>query len=139
MKKLFAVLACLSLTACSTMTDMVSGNNTVRVNLTGAQEVPPVSAAGSGNGSFTIAQDGAVTGSVTTTGVPGMMAHIHQGAPGQNGPIIIPLTKNGDTYSAPAGARLNNAQLQAFKDGNLYVNVHTPQNKGGEVRAQLQP
>jgi hypothetical protein len=139
MKKLFAVLACLSLTACSTMTDMVSGNDTVRVNLTGAQEVPPVSASGSGNGSFTVAQDGAVTGSVTTTGVPGMMAHIHQGARGQNGPIIIPLTKNGDTYSAPAGARLNDAQMQAFKDGNLYVNVHTPQNKGGEVRAQLQP
>jgi hypothetical protein len=29
--------------------------------------------------------------------------------------------------------------MQAFKAGNLYVNVHTAQNKGGEVRAQLQP
>ena len=35
------------------------------------------------------------------------MAHIHQGAKGQNGPVIVPLTKNGDTYSVPAGAKLN--------------------------------
>ena len=33
----------------------------------------------------------------------------------------------------------NDAQMRAFKAGNLYVNVHTARNKGGEVRAQLQP
>jgi hypothetical protein len=53
--------------------------------------------------------------------------------------VIIPLVKTADTYVAPAGARLTDAQLQAFKAGNLYVNVHTARNKGGEVRAQLQP
>jgi hypothetical protein len=80
-----------------------------------------------------------VSGSVTTTGVEGTMAHIHQAAKGQNGPIIIPLTKSGDTYTVPAGAKLNDAQMKAFKEGNLYVNVHTARNKGGEVRGQLQP
>jgi hypothetical protein len=29
--------------------------------------------------------------------------------------------------------------MQAFKSGNLYVNVHSAANKGGEVRGQLQP
>jgi hypothetical protein len=29
--------------------------------------------------------------------------------------------------------------MQAFKAGNLYVNVHTAKNKGGEVRSQLTP
>jgi hypothetical protein len=101
--------------------------------------VPPISVPGSGSGSFTIGADGTVTGSVTTTGVQGAAAHIHQGARGQNGPVIIPLVKTADTYVAPAGARLTDAQLQAFKAGNLYVNVHTARNKGGEVRAQLQP
>jgi hypothetical protein len=28
--------------------------------------------------------------------------------------------------------------MDALKAGNLYVNVHTNQHKGGEVRAQLQ-
>jgi hypothetical protein len=138
-KTLIGALAVLSLAACSGMGGMGSGGKTVRVNLTGAQEVPPVSTQASGDGSFTIGQDGSVSGSVTTKGVQGMMAHIHQGAKGQNGPVIIPLTKNGDTYTAPAGAKLNEAQMSAFKAGNLYVNVHSPQNKGGEVRDQLQP
>jgi hypothetical protein len=80
-----------------------------------------------------------VEGSVTTTGVEGTMAHIHQGAKGTNGPVVIPLTKSGDTYTVPAGTKLNDAQMQAFKAGNLYVNVHTAKNKGGEVRAQLTP
>ena len=117
---------------------MMSGS-TVNLSLSGTQEVPAISVPGSGSGSFTIGADGSVTGSVTTTGVQGTMAHIHMAARGTNGPVIVPLTKNGDTYTAPAGAKLNDAQMQAFKAGNLYVNVHTDRNKGGEVRAQLQP
>lgn len=136
MKKLFLFLASLSLAACA---GTMSGASTVTVNLSGAEEVPPVSVSGSGSGSFTIDAQGAVSGSVTTTGVDGKVAHIHMGARGKNGPVIIPLTKSGDTYSAPAGAKLNEAQLQAFKAGNLYVNVHTPAHKSGEVRGQLQP
>lgn len=134
MKKLLVFIASLSLVACAGMM-----GSTVNLNLSGAQEVPPVSVPGSGSGSFTIGEDGSVTGSVTTTGVEGLVAHIHNGARGTNGPVIIPLTKSGDTYTAPAGAKLSDAQMQAFKAGNLYVNVHTARNKGGEVRAQLQP
>ena len=136
MKRLLVVLATLTLAACA---GMMSDGNQVRVSLSGAEEVPPVRTSGSGSGSFTIGADGSVKGSVTTQGVPGTAAHIHQGARGQNGPVIVPLTKSGDTYTAPAGAKLNDAQMQAFKAGNLYVNVHTAQNKGGEVRGQLQP
>ena len=135
MKSLLAILASLTLAACA---GTMSGSS-VNLSLSGAQEVPPVSVPGSGSGSFTIGADGSVTGSVTTTGVQGTMAHIHIGARGTNGPVIVPLTKAGDTYTAPAGAKLNDAQMQAFKAGNLYVNVHTDRNKGGEVRAQLQP
>lgn len=136
MKKLLVLLTSLALVACA---GMMSGGSTVNLSLSGSQEVPPISVPGSGSGSFTIGADGSVTGSVTTTGVEGMVAHIHIGARGTNGPVIIPLTKSGNTYAAPAGAKLTDAQMQAFKAGNLYVNVHTNRNKGGEVRAQLQP
>ena len=30
-------------------------------------------------------------------------------------------------------------QLAAYKAGELYVNVHSPTHKGGEIRAQLKP
>jgi hypothetical protein len=128
-------MAMILLTGCASM----SGNRS-NVMLTGSQEVPPVSTAASGSGTIKVASDKSVSGSVTTSGLPGTAAHIHQGAAGQNGPVIIPLTKTGDsTWSVPAGARLTDAQYDAYKAGNLYVNVHSDANKGGEVRAQLQP
>ena len=130
------MLASLSLAACA---GMMSQGETVKVSLSGTEEVPTAATAGTGSGSFTVAPDGSIKGSVTTTGVQGTMAHIHQGARGANGPVIVPLIKNGDTYSAPPAAKLNEAQMQAFKAGNLYVNVHSDRYKGGEVRGQLRP
>jgi hypothetical protein len=133
--------AALALASCATyennMPSWMPGSNAKGVKLTGAEEVPPVSTSATGSGSIRVAEDGSVSGSVTTTGVAGTMAHIHQGAPGQNGPVIVPLTKNGDTYSVPAGAKLNSAQMDALKAGNLYLNVHSAEHKGGEIRAQL--
>jgi CHRD domain len=38
-----------------------------------------------------------------------------------------------------AGAKLNDDQMKAFKAGELYVNVHSDANKGGEIRGQLKP
>jgi hypothetical protein len=136
-KKAVFAIAVLGLAACGHMG--MGGGTTSRVHLTGAEEVPPVSTSAMGDGSFTVASDGSVKGSVTTTGVQGMAAHIHQGAKGQNGPVVVPLTKSGDTYTAPDSTKLNEAQMSAFKAGNLYVNVHSAANKGGEIRAQLQP
>jgi len=113
---------------------------TVQISLTGAQEVPPVSTAGSGNGSITVGADQSVSGSVTTMGVEGTMAHIHLAAPGANGPVLVPMAKTADgVWSVPAGAKLTAAQFQSFKDGNLYVNVHSAANRGGEIRGQLKP
>jgi hypothetical protein len=111
----------------------------VKVVLKGDEEVPAVKTAAAGNGFFAIANDNTVAGSLTTTGIAGTAAHIHEGAPGKNGPVIIPLTKAGDTYSVPAGTKLSDPQLAAFKAGNLYVNVHSAANPGGELRAQLKP
>jgi len=109
----------------------------VKVMLTGANEVPPVTTSASGAGAISIADDGTVSGSVTTKGVQGTAAHIHMAAAGSNGPVIVPFTKEGDTYKAPAGAKLNADQLKAFKSGNLYVNVHSAANPNGEIRGQL--
>ena len=137
--KLGLGIAVLSLAACSSMPSWVPFTGATSVKLSGAEEVPPVSTSGSGKGSFRIAGDGSVSGSISTTGVQGAAAHIHMGAKGQNGPVIVPLTKNGDSYSVPEGKKLTEAQMNAFKAGGLYVNVHSPSHKGGEVRAQLQP
>jgi len=137
-----AVVMTIAVAGCADMREKMPnwmpGSGALNVKLSGEQEVPPVSTAGTGSGSFRVAEDGSVSGNVTTKNVPGNAAHIHLGARGKNGPVIVPLTKNGDTYSVPDGRKLTSAQLQSFKAGNLYVNVHSNQHKGGEVRAQLQ-
>ena len=134
-------LAALALASCATYSDnmpsWMPGSSAISVTLSPAEEVPPAASSGSGSGSIRVAEDGSVSGSVSTTGVQGTMAHIHQGAKGMNGPVIVPLTKSGDTYTVPANAKLNASQMQALKAGNLYVNVHSDKYKGGEVRGQL--
>jgi hypothetical protein len=39
----------------------------------------------------------------------------------------------------PEGSKLTDEQYAAFKAGNLYVNVHSAEHKGGEIRTQLKP
>jgi CHRD domain len=110
------------------------------LKLSGANEVPPVTTAASGTGTITVAADGSVSGSVKVTGVAATMAHIHVGAAGKNGPVLIPLTQTAPgEWSVPAGAMLNAEQMKSYKAGELYVNVHSEANKGGEVRAQITP
>ena len=112
----------------------------MQVVLSGAQEVPPVSTQASANGTISVGADLAISGSVSTTGVEGTMAHIHKAPAGQNGPVVVPMVKTADNiWSIPAGAKLTEAQFQDLKDGNLYINVHSAAHKGGEVRGQLKP
>lgn len=112
----------------------------VKVSLTGDEEVPPVTTTAKGDGTITVGEDKSVTGSVTTTGVEGVAAHIHLAEKGKNGPPVITLVKSGDNkWTTPPGAKLTDEQYQSFKAGHLYVNVHSAKNKGGEIRAQLKP
>jgi len=112
----------------------------VKLKLTGAEETPPVATAASGTGTITIGADQSVSGTLKTTGIEGTVAHIHVGAPGLAGPVIITLTKGADgVWSVPAGSKLTDEQYASFKAGNLYVNVHSTEHKPGEIRAQLKP
>ena len=116
---------------------MMAGGGTQRVTLSGANEVPSINTSASGTGEVTVKADGSVSASIKVTGMAATAGHIHQGAAGANGPVIVPFTKDGDTFTAAPNAKFSEAQLAAFKAGNTYVNVHTAANPGGEIRAQL--
>jgi hypothetical protein len=112
----------------------------IALKLSGDQEVPAVTSSATGTGTLVIKNDKTVSGSIKTTGIEGTVAHIHLGEPGKNGPPIITLTKTAEnTWSVPEGAKLTDDQYQSFKAGNLYVNVHSAEHKGGEIRTQLKP
>ncbi len=108
--------------------------------LTGAQEVPPVVTEAKGSGSIVIGADKSVRGSIKTSGIAGIAAHIHLGEVGQNGPPVITLTKASDgEWAVPPGATLTDEQYAAYQAGRLYVNVHSDAHRPGEIRTQLKP
>lgn len=108
------------------------------VTLTGDQEVPPVATSADGWGIVRLnTATGQVDAFVRTFGAPtATAAHIHNGAAGVNGPVVIPLSAGGPGEWTGSGT-LTPAQVAALTSGNNYVNVHTPANPGGEIRGQI--
>jgi hypothetical protein len=139
-----AFAALIGVSACGMLHDRDEGrgerarNASQNVTLSGANEVPPVSTSASGTGWVMVNPDRSVSAKITVTGMSATAAHIHQGAAGTNGGVIVPFAKQGDdTFVAPPGASLTAEQYEAFKAGKTYVNVHSAKSPSGEIRAQL--
>lgn len=129
----------------------VFANHEFAANLTGQQEVPPVNTQATGQ-AIVVPLNQSVTYYVNVTGIQGVtQGHIHSGAQGENGPIVVTLFKydspqNGVTESdnitatnleGPMQGKTIPDLISAMKNGSTYVNVHTVQNPNGEVRGQL--
>ena len=107
--------------------------------LSGVNEVSPVATIGSGTATATLfTSTRALTGSIQLTNLTATAAHIHQGASGANGSVIVTLTdQGGGKWAVPAGTVLTEAQAAAFTTNGLYFNVHTAANTSGEIRGQI--
>jgi len=132
--RLAAVLAValLAIAGCS-----MFGTTAGKVALSGANEVPPNRSDATGTSAIVIGADKSVGGSVWVSGMMPTAAHVHLAAAGKNGPVIVPLTKSGDSWVPAATAKLTDAQYASYLAGDLYVNVHSSTFPGGEVRGQL--
>lgn len=109
-----------------------------KANLSPTEEVPPTNSKGSGSvtatydtGSKKLTWKGSYSG---LTG-PATAAHFHAGEKGKNGGVAIPIAPA--TSPMEGSATLNDQQASELMAGKLYVNVHTAENKGGEIRGQL--
>jgi hypothetical protein len=132
------MLLALALVGCSQIQSMAAGDGGEQVKLTGANEVPAVDTKASGSGTVTVGDDCSVQANIKVTGMTATAAHIHQGAAGANGKVIVPFEKKGDdTFVAPAGAKFDAQGCADYKAGKTYVNVHSDAHKAGEIRAQL--
>jgi hypothetical protein len=122
----------------STASSSASSAGGERLMLTGRNEVPPNPSNATGTATVKVASDCSVTVNANVTGMAPTAAHIHTGAPGANGPVAVPLTKSGEnTFTSTPGAKLNDTQCAAYKNGEAYVNVHSANYPNGELRGQL--
>ncbi|HMB90353.1 MAG TPA: CHRD domain-containing protein, partial [Rhodothermales bacterium] len=84
---------------------------------------------------------------VTVDGLTGDIAnaHFHQGATGVSGSVVRGIADDfeGNTasglWTASDGEPLTDAMIQDLLAGNLYLNIHTDQFPGGEIRGQVLP
>lgn len=140
-----AVLVFASLAWAGSATVALAAPASFTVALTGAQQVPPVQTSGSGMATLTYdPSTRQVTWSVSYSGLSSAvtMAHFHgPAAAGKNGPVVIWISKRGGSASSPitGQATLTAAQAAQFAAGQWYVNVHTKDHPGGEIRGQVMP
>jgi hypothetical protein len=64
--------------------------------------------------------------------------HFHVGAVGVGGSVVLPLSFNGNTTKG-VWNNFPDSILAKLFDGQLYVNVHSSANPGGEIRGQFKP
>jgi hypothetical protein len=131
-----------------------------RAHLSGGEEVPPNTSLAQGQANFQLGKDGTeLHYKLIVANIENVtMAHIHLAAAGENGPVVvwlypsaappqlIPGRSNGliaqGTITASnlvgplAGQSLDDL-LAVINAGTAYVNVHTSQFPGGEVRGQI--
>jgi len=133
-------LACTGMVAVAQAAPM-----SMHVPLTGAQQVPPVQTSGSGVADITYDPDTRViTWDITFSGLSGQatMAHIHgPAAMGKNAGVEVWLSTKGKPATSPlkGQATLAPTVAQQLMAGETYINVHTPEHPGGEIRGQIVP
>jgi hypothetical protein len=128
-------------TGCPTTLLAQTGGRALQVALSGDGEQPAGDPVGTGTATFRLRSgQGQVCYQVAVKNLPAAVAaHIHKGASGVAGPVVLPLaTPNASGASrgcAPAARTLVAAILSA--PAEYYVNVHTAEFPAGAVRGQL--
>jgi CHRD domain len=137
------------------LTSLVSaqGPMTVTLNLTGGEEVPPVQTEATGAAEFIVGGTDSIPYTINATNIEGATAgHVHLGAKGENGPVVVTLFKydtpmnevseNGtitaDKLEGPMAGKQISDLTAAGANGTVYVNIHTEKNPNGEIRGQGQ-
>ena len=120
---------------------------TFTAKLSGSNEVPPVTTSATGMAQFQPTADGSqINYKLNATNLNNfMMAHIHQGKAGENGPpVTAPLSMGSGKITASdlqgplAGKQLSDL-INLMKTGGTYTNIHTQTNQNGEIRGQISP
>lgn len=126
-------------------------------SMSGINEVPPVDTKATGQTTFrTVNNDTTIKYKVNITGFSDATgAHIHMGKAGANGEVVVDLLKDSkknptklgmairgnitdSSLSGPMKGKTLADLVSSIKNGDTYVNVHTPSHQDGEIRGQIE-
>ena len=126
-----------------TLTTAATSDEVINVAVTSAEVYPRTGSVAIGIGQLTFnLLTGAVTGTVTFTGISAIFADIHEGIAGTNGPAILTLAQSGsdpNSWRPATAAVLTPDQINALLAGELYKDAHSIGYPEGEIRGQLLP
>jgi hypothetical protein len=142
---------CGLLADCGSDSAIASQNATYVATLVGAREIPAVQTTASGTATLTRVGDVVeYTVSASGFGTPLTVGHIHIGAAGVIGSVIVPFTIVAQSGTVATGSIDLSAPITQgnitipgdslrtlFETGNAYVNLHTAAFPGGEIRGQI--
>lgn len=110
------------------------------VTLKSSEEVPPNASKGSGSATVSYDKDSKkLSWKITYSDLtgPAIMAHFHGPAEaGKNAPVAVPIPVTPSPIEG--SATLTDAQAADLMAGKYYINIHTADNKTGEIRGQVQ-
>ncbi len=100
-----------------------------------AQEVPPVTGTATGRANFAFDESTRMLEyEITVEGLTPVAAHIHEGARGVAGGVLVGLDHMTFKGTVPVPAD----KVETLLAGGTYVNLHTGANPGGEIRGQVE-
>jgi hypothetical protein len=117
----------------------MAASKSITVKLDGKQETPAGSPTGNGSAKITLNDTkGQVCFKLSWSGIgTPSAAHIHKGAKGKAGAVVIPLFSGTPKKSACVSASKSLVAAIAKTPGSYYVNVHTAKYPNGALRGQL--
>lgn len=111
------------------------------VALSGANEVPAVSTTATGTSLLRITEDNKLYSKITVTNLEASdaltMAHIHTGAAGVNGGVLIGLCSSAADFGITKIYTPTSTVINSIKADALYVNVHSTTRPSGILRGQI--
>src|SRR6476619_2931968 len=131
---------------------------TFSASLSGKDEVPPTESNSTGTAKFQVDENSSqISYWVNVTGIKKInQAHIHNGTEGQNGDIVVTLSKSKsakgnesppnlgfsgnitkDDLQGPLKGKEISDLVKLMSDGGAYANVHTDKYPKGAIRGQI--
>ncbi len=106
-------------------------------SLTPEQETLEVTSNGAGTAALMLTNEG-LQYVITVDGLTGPVraGHFHYGAAGVDGPVVHPISFDGNVASG-VWTNIPDSLIVALLTGNIYINIHTDAYSGGEIRGQV--